>query len=105
MKVVFHPAAEADFEDLIDFIVGRAGARIAQGQADKALASLSTIGDYPRTSKYDADLDVFEAWLPGTRYIAFYRIRQDLDSVIVLAIIDHARNTAGTKRRLITVRG
>ena len=105
MKLVLHPDARADFDELIDFIADRAGGRVADLQLSRALAALETIQQFPRTSRYDKKLDVFETWLPRTRFIAFYRILEAEDLIVVLAIIDHARNTSRTKRRMITARG
>lgn len=105
MRVVFHPAAQADLDDLIFYIAGRAGQSIAEKQLDRSLASLDILGEFPRTSTYHRSLDVYESWLPRTRFIAFYRIRDDLDAIVVLAIIDHSRNTDRRRRRTIKSRG
>ena len=104
MRLVLHVEAQKDLDELIDYIASRGGRLIAEQQLTRAHTALKTIERFPRASRYDARLDFFEAWLPRTRFIVFYRILEDRDLVVVLAVIDHARNTLRTKRRVIRSR-
>ena len=104
MQVVFHEAARDDLNELIDYVSIRAGQIIADKQLERVQSAFATIGQFPRASRYHHQLDVYESWLPRTRFIVFYRILASAELVVVLAIIDHAQNTTRTKTRLIRSR-
>jgi plasmid stabilization system protein ParE len=101
MKLVLHADAGKDLDALIDYIAHRAGLKVADKQLVRAFDALQAIEQFPRASRYDAELNVYEAWLPRTRFIVFYRLFPKQNMIVVLAVIDHARNTARTKRRIV----
>ena len=104
MTLTFHPAAIADLDDHLDYIVRAAGAAIAESQLSRLHESLKNIQTFPRGARLDPVTNCYEAWVPGTRWIVFYQIAANAVDVRLLAIIDHAQNTDRNKCRLIVPR-
>jgi plasmid stabilization system protein ParE len=103
-KLIFHPEARQDLKDRIEFIAGRVGWTSANRQLARAQASFKSIEQFPRASKYNKRRDVYESWIPKTRLIVLYRVLEQDKVVYVLAIIDHSRNTARVKGKLLSSR-
>jgi plasmid stabilization system protein ParE len=104
MKIKFQRSAQQDLDDLIEYLTQRSGPRVAEKRLIRTYEALETIAQFPRGSQFHKKLDTFESWLPGTRYIIFYRVHEDQQLVVILAVIDHSRNTARNRRQLIKSR-
>ena len=104
MRLVFHPEARKDLDDRIEYIAKQAGWLVANQQLARVMASLVSIRQYPFTSKYNKRRNVFESWVPRTRFIALYQVMEADHVVFVVALIDHSRNTSKTKNQLMKSR-
>jgi plasmid stabilization system protein ParE len=104
MKLVFHPAARADLDEQLDFLAARMGGDVAERHRVRFETSMLTIQQFPYTSRYHRRRSIYETWIPRTRFIAFYRVFEDERIVLVLAIIDHSKNTSRTVNKLVKSR-
>jgi plasmid stabilization system protein ParE len=105
MKVELHVAALQDLNDQIIHLEAKLGQVVAKQHLERVEKCLQTMAQYPRAARYHGRSDIYETWFPGTRFIAFYRVFPEQQLTVVLAIIDHARNTAPHRQRLIKSRG
>jgi plasmid stabilization system protein ParE len=103
-KLIFHPGARQDLKDRIEFIASRVGWTSANRQLARAQESLKLIEQFPGASQYNKRRDIYESWVPKTRLIVLYRVLEHSKTVYVLAIIDHSRNTARAKGKLLSSR-
>jgi plasmid stabilization system protein ParE len=51
-----------------------------------------TVGHYPRTSRYHANIDAFETWVPGTPFIVYYRLEDAGKLIRVVAVFLHGKD-------------
>lgn len=82
-QVLFTPQAARALDDQIVYLLSRDAATAAEALAVRVRAFLEqTIAVYPRTGRYIPSYDVWEAWIPGTRLVTWYRF--DDASLVVL---------------------
>lgn len=85
MRVVYSPTALRQIESQLDYL-------FAQGAAGAAKRARRRIVDhvrrflavYPKTGRFIEQHDVYEAWIPGTRYVIFYRVTEETLRVYAL---------------------
>jgi plasmid stabilization system protein ParE len=104
MKLAFHPAARADLDEQLDFLATRLGSGVAERHRVRFETSMLTIQQFPYTSRFHQRRNVYETWIPRTRFIAFYRVFEVERITLVLAIIDHSKNTSRTVNKLVKSR-
>jgi len=86
MKVVYTPTAARQIENQLSHLVSK-GARRAAVEARKRITSFIAgfLARYPRTGRLIADRQIYEIWIPRTRYVIFYRIEPG-DALRILAL-------------------
>ena len=86
MKVIYTPTAARQIERQITYLVSQD----ARGAAMRARVRITAfIGEflarYPRAGRYISEKDIFEIWIPRTRYVLFYRLESG-DVLKILAL-------------------
>jgi plasmid stabilization system protein ParE len=96
MKIVYTPRAERQIEILLAIGIERFGARDAARTISRMRKFIrQTVGLFPRTSRYHADIDTFETWVPGTPFIVYYRLEDGEKLIRVVAVFHHGKDRAG----------
>ena len=85
MKIAFDRTAESELASQIDYMIeqgaGRAGRRLEQ----RLIHFLqNTIVRYPRSGTFVAHRDLWETWVPHTRFVIWYRFTTDELQVVRL---------------------
>jgi plasmid stabilization system protein ParE len=95
MKIVYTPRAELHIEILLAQGIERFGVRVAAGKMKRLRSFLrQTVGHFPRTSRYHANIDTFETWVPGTPFIVYYRLENSDALIRVVAVFHHGKDRA-----------
>ncbi len=70
----FSRRAETDLDAQIDYLISRNAHRPAEQLANRTEGFLRDfLAAYPRNGKYIPDRNLWEAWIPGTRLVLWYR--------------------------------
>ena len=93
MKLVMTRRAEINLANQYEFGIQKFGAATAR----KTLARFSsflaqTLLKHPRASTFHAEYQAFECWIPKTPFVIFYRIDEEADTLVVLAVFHHAQD-------------
>ena len=93
MKVIITPRAETDIAEQQAWGIGRFGPATADRTFERVADFLEKhLSDFPRAAGNQIpERDLWEAPVPGTPFINFYRIEPG-DIVRVLALFHHAQN-------------
>ena len=92
MKVVITPRAEADIANQHEWGRQRFGEVVADRTFDRLRGFIETsLADHPRTGKRLSVADLYEAWVPRTPFVVFYRVDIAADTVWVVAVFHHAQ--------------
>jgi plasmid stabilization system protein ParE len=95
MKIVYAPRAERQIEILLAIGVERFGAKDAARAISRMRKFIrQTVGHFPRTSRYHANIDAFETWVPGTPFIVYYRLEDAARLIRVVAVFHHGKDQA-----------
>jgi plasmid stabilization system protein ParE len=93
MKVVYTPRAEADLAHHFNFGTERFGRTVAERTLGRLKSYLDPFRvTYPHTATYLPQVDAFEAWVPKTPFVVFFRVERDGDVLRVLAIFHAAQD-------------
>lgn len=78
MRIKLAPQAAAELESQFDYLIQQGAARAAHRLALRCDAYFENVlGRHPRTGKHIAEKDVWEAWIPGTRLVVWYRFSDE----------------------------
>jgi plasmid stabilization system protein ParE len=85
MRVVYTPTAARQIESQIAFLVGQNADQAAVAARER----MGFIGDFltrhPRTGRFIPKKQIYEIWIPRTRYVVFYRV-DNHDTLRILAL-------------------
>jgi len=74
MKVVFDRQAESDLADQLDYMIAQGAASAGRRLEQRLLSFIDrTLANYPRSGTFVAHRDLWETWVPRTRFIIWYR--------------------------------
>lgn len=92
MKVVYTPTAARQIESQIAYLVSQGAGRAAVAARQRITTFVSDfLAIYPRTGRLIPEKEIYEIWIPRTRYILFYRV-EDEDTLRVLALFHSAQD-------------
>lgn len=95
MRVIFTPRARADLRRHLAYGKERFGARVAEKTLERLESFIATLlAPYPRTARYDAEIDAYESWVPRTPFVVFFRVECASRILRILAIRHHAQDRA-----------
>lgn len=91
MKITLAPQAAVELESQFNYLIDR-GARVAAARLrDRCDTYFEHIlARHPRSGKHIQERDIWEVWIPGTRLVVWYRIRQE--ELQILRIWHSAQN-------------
>lgn len=75
MKIVIAPRARRELARQLGYLVDR-GAAAAASRVEARLTSYikHTVAKHPRTGTYIAERDIWETWVPRTKFVIWYRL-------------------------------
>jgi plasmid stabilization system protein ParE len=83
MRIVFDPRAADDLVSQIDYLIKHDALQAAIRLEKRCNAFFEEfLARHPRTGKHIATRDIWEAWMPGTRLVIWYRFT-DTDLQII----------------------
>ena len=89
MKVRFDPKALRDLDGILNYIA-KQDASAAKRLAERIVKVISRLEHYPLSARGRKSDDARILVVPGTRYVAIYRVKGD--EVHILQILHTARN-------------
>ena len=93
MKVVYTDRFNSKLAEVYEFGIARFGHIVADRTYLGTLHHIEEfLATYPRAGRWRSSIGCFHAWIPGTPFIAFYRLRDD--TLEALALFHHAQDTA-----------
>jgi plasmid stabilization system protein ParE len=95
MRVVYTPTATRQIENQISYLVSQ-GAQRAAAAAHQRITSFihDFLARYPKAGQLIPEKQIYEIWIPRTRFIVFYRI-EARDTLRILALFHSAQDRAG----------
>ncbi len=85
MRVAYTRTARRQLKAQLDYLISRGAgkaARAAHRRINNHLRRFLAV--YPKTGKFLPGKGVYEAWIPNTRYVVFYRLADDTLRVLAL---------------------
>lgn len=78
MRIVIAPRAQRELANQLGYLVDR-GAIVPARRLEERLTNFfeNTLSQYPRTGAYLAHRELWEAWVPRTRIVVWYRVSDD----------------------------
>ena len=78
MEIVLAPRARRDLANQLGYLVDR-GAVAASRRLERRLTTFlkNTLSNQPRFGNFVPERDLWETWIPGTRLVLWYRIKDD----------------------------
>lgn len=95
MRVEWTAAAAGELEAILAYISDQDPIAAAL-VAGRVLTAERTIARFPRAGRHDAETDTFDRYIPRTRIILTYAIRDD--AVWMLSVWHTSRNPAERRR-------
>jgi plasmid stabilization system protein ParE len=93
MKVVFSERVEAELEHHFAYGVEKFGRLVAERTFNRVRRFLlESLAAFPRIGVYRSTRDVYEVVIPGTPFIAFYRIDASAEMLTVVALFHYAQD-------------
>ena len=90
MKVLWLDRAEADLDEILDYLVGHdPGAAVRNYQFIRHRVGL--LGDYPGLGRPGRVVGTRELVIPQTPYVVAYTVDQASDAVVILRVLHGAR--------------
>jgi len=75
MKVVFTPTAVRQLENQLAYLVSKGAQRAASATRERISTFINDfLAVYPGTGRPIPEKQIYEIWIPRTRYVVFYRI-------------------------------
>lgn len=91
MKVVFTPTAVRHMENQLAYLVSQGAGRAAVAARERIRAFINDfLAVYPRAGRFIPEKQIYEIWIPRTRYIVFYRVEAG-DTLRILALFHSAQ--------------
>ncbi len=90
MKVVFDRPAISDIESIAAYIAADNPAA-ARRLVSLIRTSAELLGDFPYLGRPGRKDGTYERWVRGSRYVIVYRVDEDADRVLVLAVFHGAQ--------------
>lgn len=77
MKVVFTPTATRHIESQLEYLVSKGAVSAAIAARERITSFVSDfLVRYPRTGRFIPERQIYEIWIPRTRFVVFYRIER-----------------------------
>ena len=93
MRIVLSERVEAELERHFAYGVEKFGRPVAERTFRRVRRFLSeSLAAYPRVGVYRSERDIYEAVIPRTPFVAFYRIDTAADILTVVAFFHHAQD-------------
>jgi len=93
MRIVLSERVEAELERHFTYGVKKFGRLVAERTFRRVRRFLfESLAVHPRTGIYRSERDIFEAVIPRTPFVAFYRIDTAADTLTVVAFFHHAQD-------------
>jgi len=91
MKVVYTPTAIRQLENQLAYLVSQGAQRAAVAARERITAFISDfLAVYPRTGRLIPEKQIYEIWIPRTRYVIFYRVEAE-ETLRILALFHSAQ--------------
>jgi len=82
-RLVITDEAARQLNNQIDYLLDRDASMAARELCRRVSGFVAnTLTTYPASSKYIAERDLWESWIPGTKLIVWYRFDPELLTVI-----------------------
>lgn len=93
MKVVYTPTARRQIEAQLTYLVDRNATRAAERLRNRITSFVTGfLVRHPRASRFIAERNLFETWIPRTPYVVLYRVDDSADTLTVLALFHSAQD-------------
>jgi plasmid stabilization system protein ParE len=93
MNLVLAPRAEQDINDQLAFGTERFGRATSERTLQKIFDYLENVlVHFPRSATFNPDTKTFETWIPKTPFVVFYRLDEQKNDLIVVALFHHAQD-------------
>jgi plasmid stabilization system protein ParE len=93
MNLVIAPRAEQDIKGQLEFGVRTFGRETAERTLEKIFDFLEgVLVQFPRSGNFNPETKTFETWIPKTPFVVFYRLDQQKNDLIVVALFHHAQD-------------
>jgi len=93
MRIVLSARVEAELERHFAYGVGKFGRLVAERTFRRVRRFLfESLAAYPRIGVYLSGRDVYEAVIPRTPFVTFYRIDTATDTLTVVAFFHYAQD-------------
>jgi plasmid stabilization system protein ParE len=93
MRVLLSERVEAELGRHFTFGVEKFGPLVAERTFQRVRRFLfESLAAHPRTGVYHPGQDIYEAVIPRTPFIVFYRVSQAVDTLTVVAFFHHAQD-------------
>jgi plasmid stabilization system protein ParE len=87
MRVIVTPRAETDIDHHYEWGVARFGDNVAKATFGRVRRFIElSLEAHPRAGKHLPDRNLYEAWIPRTPFVIFYRLDEAAETVWVLAL-------------------
>jgi plasmid stabilization system protein ParE len=98
MRVVYTPTAVRHIESQLEYLMSKRADRAAVAARRRITTFISDfLTRYPRTGRLIPERNVYEIWIPGTRYVIFYRVEPgDVLRILALFHTSQDRSTFET---------
>jgi plasmid stabilization system protein ParE len=96
MRIVFSPIASDQLASQIRYLVGQDAPRAAARLKHRVLTYIkTTVARFPKASRYIAEKDLYETWIPRTPYVVMYRLDAAAHTITIVALFHAARDRNG----------
>lgn len=94
MRVVYSPTARRQIRSQLAYLIAQGAIAAATRARRRVLGHIRTfLAVYPKTGKFIEEKGVYEAWIPHTRYVVFYRVTGD--TLRILALFHTSQDRSG----------
>jgi plasmid stabilization system protein ParE len=95
MKVVYTPTAVRQIENQLAYLVSKGAERAAVAARNRITTFINEfLAVYPRTGRLIPDKQIYEIWVPRSRYVIFYRVEGE-DTLRILGLFHTAQERSG----------
>jgi len=91
MKVVYTPTAVRQIENQLAYLASKGAERAAVSARNRITTFINDfLAVHPRTGRFIPEKQIYEIWIPRTRYIIFYRVEAE-ETLRILALFHSAQ--------------
>ena len=95
MRVVYTPTAVRHIESQLEYLMSKGAVRAAVAARDRITTFVTDfLSRYPRTGRLIPESNIYEIWIPGTRYVIFYRV--EVGNVLRILALFHTSQDRST---------